>query len=149
MKNSCLLLLLLVNALFGYAQVIKLSQQQRQAITGLINQYSQAREARDTLLLKRILTADVDQLVSTGEWRAGIDEAVQGMMKSSASNPERRTLAVDKIRLVTNNSAIVDCRYEIANSNGDAKKMWSSFIMVENNSVWKISAIRNMLPASR
>ncbi|MDN3655734.1 hypothetical protein QWZ08_08860 [Ferruginibacter paludis] len=149
MKNSCFLFLFLMSGFFVCAQARKLSEQQRQAITGLINQYSQARELRDTLLLTKILTADIDQLVSTGEWRAGIGEAVQGMMRSSANNPEHRTLTVDKIRLVTANSAIVDCRYEIANSNGDPKKMWSSFIVVENKHVWKIAAIRNMLPAVR
>jgi hypothetical protein len=148
MKNSCLLLLLLSNAVAGYAQFAKLTDRQRQSITAVINQYSQARESRDTLLLKKILTTDVDQLVSTGEWRTGMAEAVQGMMKSSATNPERRTLTVDKIRLVTTNSAIVDCRYEIANANGDPKKMWSSFIVVADKNVWKISAIRNMLPAA-
>jgi hypothetical protein len=148
MKNSCLLLLLLANAVAGYAQIAKLTDRQRQSITAVINQYSQARESRDTLLLKKILTTDVDQLVSTGEWRTGMAEAVQGMMKSSATNPERRTLTVDKIRLVTTNSAIVDCRYEIANANGDPKKMWSSFIVVADKNVWKISAIRNMLPAA-
>jgi uncharacterized protein (TIGR02246 family) len=148
MKNSCLLLLLLSNAVAGYAQFAKLTDRQRQSITAVINQYSQARESRDTLLLKKILTTDVDQLVSTGEWRTGMAEAVQGMMKSSATNPERRTLTVDKIRLVTTNSAIVDCRYDIANANGDPKKMWSSFIVVADKNVWKISAIRNMLPAA-
>jgi hypothetical protein len=148
MKNSCLLLLLLSNAVAGYAQFAKLTDRQRQSITAVINQYSQARESRDTLLLKKILTIDVDQLVSTGEWRTGMAEAVQGMMKSSSSNPEHRTLTVDKIRLVTTNSAIVDCRYEIANANGDPKKMWSSFIVVADKGVWKISAIRNMLPAA-
>ncbi|MEO6356551.1 MAG: hypothetical protein ABIU77_22650 [Ferruginibacter sp.] len=148
MKNSCLLLLLLANAVAGYAQIAKLTDRQRQSITAVINQYSQARESRDTLLLKKILTIDVDQLVSTGEWRTGMAEAVQGMMKSSASNPEHRTLTVDKIHLVTTNSAIVDCRYEIANANGDPKKMWSSFIVVADKGVWKISAIRNMLPAA-
>jgi hypothetical protein len=148
MKNSYLLLLLLSNAVAGYAQFAKLTDLQRQSITALINQYSQARESRDTLLLKKILTIDVDQLVSTGEWRTGMAEAVQGMMKSSATNPESRTLTVDKIRLVTTTSAIVDCRYEIANATGDPKKMWSSFIVVADKGAWKISAIRNMLPAA-
>ena len=149
MKNSCFLILFLLNAFFVFAQDAKLSEQQRQSITRLINQYSLARESRDTLLLKKILTTDIDQLVSTGEWRTGLGEAVEGMMKSSATNPERRTLTVDKIRLVTTTSAIVDCLYEIANANGDPKKMWSSFIVVADKGIWKISAIRNMLPASR
>jgi hypothetical protein len=73
--------------------------------------------------------------------------AVEGMMKSSAGNPGTRTLAVDKVRLVTPACAIVDCRYEIAVANENPRKMWSSFIVVMDKGVWKISAIRNMLPA--
>ncbi|MEP6948103.1 MAG: DUF4440 domain-containing protein [Ginsengibacter sp.] len=149
MKNICFLFLLLTIALFGYGQDIKLSERQRKDITALIDQYSLARESRDTVLLKKILTTDIDQLVSTGEWRSGISAAVEGMMKSSTSNPGSRTLTVDKIRLVTPTCAIVDCRYEIANANSDARKMWSSFIMMADNGVWKISAIRNMLPAGK
>jgi hypothetical protein len=38
--------------------------------------------------------------------------------------------------------ALADGRYEI----GD-RKMWTSFVMVREKDGWKISAIRNMLPA--
>lgn len=39
-------------------------------IYDLVDAYSEAREKKDTVLLKKILTTDIDQLVSTGEWRA-------------------------------------------------------------------------------
>lgn len=149
MKSIYFLLLLLISASFGYGQETNLVDSQRKEITMLIAQYSHARESRDTIILKKILAKDVDQLVSTGEWRSGIGSAVEGMMKSSTNNPGSRTLNVDKIRLVTPVCAIVDCRYEIANSNGNPRKMWSSFIVVADKGVWKISAIRNMLPAGR
>lgn len=148
MKNSFLLLLFLAITSFSYAQDNTPSDQQKKDITMLINQYSQARESKDTVLLKKILTADIDQLVSTGEWRQGIAAAVEGMMKSSNNNPGSRTLTVDKMRLLTPGCAVVDCRYEIANANGISRKMWSSFIIVVDKGVWKISGIRNMLPAS-
>ena len=138
----------MTGALFAYAQDSQLNESQRKNITMLIAQYSQAREARDTILLKKILTGDIDQLVSTGEWRSGIRDAVDGMMESSGSNPGTRTLTVDKIRMVTPACAVADCRYEIANANSNPRKMWSSFIVVSDKSVWKISAIRNMLPAN-
>jgi hypothetical protein len=48
------------------------------------------RETRDTILLKKILTTDIDQLVSTGEWRAGIGTAIEDMPRSSASSPRRK-----------------------------------------------------------
>jgi hypothetical protein len=148
MKNICLTLLLVMGTLFTHGQDIKLSESQRRDIATLIDQYSLARESKDTMLLKKVLTADIDQLVSTGEWRSGLRAAIEGMLKSSATNSGSRTLTVDKIRLVTPVCAIVDCRYEIGNSNGDARKMWSSFIVIADKGAWKISAIRNMLPAA-
>lgn len=125
-----------------------LSSKQRVAITELIGNYSEAREKRDTVLLKTILTSDVDQLVSTGEWRDGVASAVKGMQRSSAGNPGTRILVVDKIRLIDAGSALVDCRYEIKNDDGSIRKMWSTFIVVNaKNNTWRIAAIRNMLPA--
>jgi uncharacterized protein (TIGR02246 family) len=150
MKTIALLLILnLTGGFFLYGQDNTPGDSQRKAITFLIDQYSQARETMDTVLLKTILTTDVDQLVSTGEWRNGKSAAVEGMLKSSASSPGTRTLQVDKIRMINPTSAIVDCRYEIQNSDGTIRKMWSSFIVVGDKKTWKISAIRNMLPSGQ
>jgi len=145
-----ILIALLVNLVaitFLYGQDNTVSDNLKKKITSLIDQYSQAREKRDTVLLKSILTPDVDQLVSTGEWRVGINAAVEGMMRSSANSPGTRTLAVEKIRAITSSSAIVDCRYEIKNTDGTARKMWSTFIVIAEKDVWKIISIRNMLPS--
>lgn len=123
------------------------SEEQRRAIQSLIDTYSEAREKQDTVLLKSILTDDIDQLVSNGEWRTGVSAATKGMAKSTATNPGKRTLTVDKIRLTSKTTGIVDCRYEIQNADGTIQKMWSTFIVVLAKKQWKISAIRNMLPA--
>ncbi len=148
MKKITLLLLSHLTCIWVLnAQDIKVNDKQQKAITSLIDQYSEAREKRDTGLLKTILTPDVDQLVSTGEWRAGINAAVEGMMKSSANSPGKRTLHVEKIQTITPSSAIVDCRYEIQNTDGTVRKMWSTFIVIDDKKTWKIMAIRNMLPA--
>jgi hypothetical protein len=149
MKKTALLFLLhLTGFMFLYGQhVIEVDDKQQKAITSLIDQYSLAREKRDTVLLKTILTSDVDQLVSTGEWRLGINAAVEGMMKSSANSPGTRVLHIEKIQMVAASSAIVDCRYEIQNADGTVRKMWSTFIVVADKKTWKIRAIRNMLPA--
>lgn len=113
----------------------------------LINHYSEARENQDTVLLKSILTEDVDQLVSSGEWRTGIREAVDGMLRSSTSNPGTRTLEVEKIRFLSDDIALVDCRYVIKNPSGESRNMWSSFTVVFKKRDWKIAAIRNMNPS--
>ena len=150
MKNIALLLLLnLTSVMFLYGQNGTPDDNQRKAIASLIDQYSEAREKRDTLLLKSILTTDVDQLVSTGEWRNGIGASVEGMLKSSINSPGTRTLNIEKIRMLNPNIAIVDCKYEIQNKDGTMRKMWSTFIVLSDKKEWKISAIRNMLPAAQ
>jgi len=146
-KTTLLLLSHLACIIVLNGQDIKVNDKQQKEITSLIDQYSQAREKRDTALLKTILTPDVDQLVSTGEWRVGINAAVEGMLKSSANSPGTRTLHVEKIQAISPSSAIVDCRYEIQNADGTARKMWSTFIVIADKKAWKIMAIRNMLPA--
>ena len=150
MKNIVLLLSLILKAgLFLYGQNSIPDDRQRQAITSLIDQYSEAREKRDTVLLKTILTMDVDQLVSTGEWRNGIGASLEGMLKSSTNSPGTRTLDIEKIRMLNPKSAIIDCKYVIKNEDGSTRKMWSTFIVLSDNEVWKICAIRNMLPAAQ
>ena len=150
MKKTALLLLShLVCIIVLYGQDVTVNEKQQKAITSLIDQYSQAREKRDTTLLKTILTPGVDQLVSTGEWRIGLNAAVEGMMRSSANSPGKRTLHVEKIQIITPSSAIVDCRYEIQNTDGTVRKMWSTFTVVEDKKTWKITAIRNMEPAKQ
>jgi len=147
MKNIVLLFVLnLAGCLVLYGQENTAESPHQKAIIFLIDQYSKAREQKDTALLKTILTADVDQLVSTGEWRNGIAAAVNGMLKSSATSPGTRTLNIEKIRMLTPNTAVVDCKYEIENKQDTLRKMWSTFIVVADKAVWKISAIRNMLP---
>ena len=125
------------------------NSKQQSEIYALIDLYSKAREKQDTVMLKSILTADVDQLVSSGEWRSGVKASIKGMLQSSGSNAGSRSLTVDKIRFINSGSAIVDARYEIQTLNGATRKMWSTFIVVYAGANWKISAIRNMLPAGQ
>lgn len=127
------------------AQDAKSKSKQEQEIYSLIDKYVQAREKKDTLLLESILSGDIDQLVSTGEWRVGKTASFKGMMSSSTSNPGKRTIKIEKIRLINSDCGIVDAGYEIQNSDGTVRKMWSTFIVVIENGEWKITAIRNML----
>ena len=135
MKN---ILIVTVSILIGtlvHAQEKAPTDKQKKDLTALIDKYSLARENKDTVLLKNILTKDIDQLVSTGEWRDGIQSSVKGMLRSSAATPGTRTLTVEKIKLLSATSAIVDCRYEIRNDDGSPRKMWSTFVVVLTNGI--------------
>lgn len=148
MKNSFLFVLFTFMAMpLIYAQDTLNNSKQRQEIYTLVDTYAQAREKKDTVLLESILAADVDQLVSSGKWRTGKKESTKGMLQSSASNPGTRTLKIEKIRFLDSRSAIADARYQIQNADGTVRKMWSTFIVVYEEDKWKITAIRNMLPA--
>ena len=116
-------------------------------IKKLIDQYASARATKNADELKNILVSEVDQLVSTGEWRRGLDESLSGMMRSSTRRPGSRSLTVENIRLINSGCAIADARYVIDNEDGTQRKMWSTFVTVMQGDNWKIAAIRNMLPA--
>jgi uncharacterized protein (TIGR02246 family) len=144
MKTTLLFLFLLPT--LAFSQIKPGQKEDAVRIHQLIDQYSEAREKQDTVLLKSILTEDVDQLVSSGEWRTGIREAVDGMLRSSNANPGVRKLHVEKIKFLNDEAALVDCRYIITNTAGNEQNMWSSFVVVFHKRNWKISAIRNMRP---
>lgn len=128
------------------AQNIETSSSQQQEIYLLIKQYNQAREDQDVIELKKILTTDVDQLVSSGEWRRGIESSVNGMLRSSNRNRGKRTITIEQVRFLNVNVAIVDTRYTIELEDNNVRNLWSTFIVVRQNDEWKISAIRNMSP---
>ena len=75
--------------------------------------------------------------------------SVSGMLRSSESNPGTRKLIVEKVRLITSTSGIVDAQYEIQNTDGSTRKMWSTFVVVNIKNMLKITAIRNMLPTGQ
>ncbi len=118
------------------------------AIRDVVARYVEARETRDAGALAALFTADADQLVSSGEWRRGRDAVVKGGLASSARNSGSRTIAIESVRLVTEDVAIADGRYEIAGEGGGApRRMWTTFVMQRTQAGWRISAIRNMRPS--
>lgn len=150
MKTSLLLLALtLVVPGVVVAQGVRITEQQEKDIRGLVDTYSAARESQDRTLLESILTADIDQLVSSGEWRRGKEGSMQGMGRSSEANPGTRTLTVEHVRLLSPGVALADARYDIRSPQGVTRNMWSTFVVVNSDGKWRISAIRNMLPASQ
>ena len=147
-----LFLFILINltlSCFANSQNTVDNSKQKKEIYSLIDKYVEARENRDTVLLKSILSPDIDQLVSTGERRYGIEGAMKGMLQSSKSKPGTRTIKIEKIRFLNAETGIVDARYEIRNVDSTTRKMWSTFIVFYTVDMWKITAIRNMLPTGQ
>jgi uncharacterized protein (TIGR02246 family) len=146
--NFLLIALTMITPGLAVAQGSILKDQQRQQIHALIDAYSKARAEQDTALMESILTGDIDQLTSSGEWRRGKAASMQGMGRSSASTPGTRVLKVESVRLLSPESGIVDARYDIQAPDGTTRNMWSTFMVVHSGGTWRISAIRNMFPTN-
>jgi uncharacterized protein (TIGR02246 family) len=114
------------------------------AIRALVQKYMDARESQDAAAVGSLFTADADQLVSSGEWRKGREELVKGTLASSRNATGKRTIKLTSIRYVAPGVALADGPYELG-----ARKMWTCFLLIKDAGAWKISAIRNMLPAAQ
>lgn len=130
-----------------FAATLAAQSSDREApIIQIVADYNAARDKQDPKAIEKLFTDDADQLVSSGVWRRGVDTLVKGMLASSSGNPGERTLTVETVRFPTAEVALADARYEIAGADG-VRKMWSTFLVVKTADGWRISAIRNMLPA--
>jgi uncharacterized protein (TIGR02246 family) len=119
------------------------------AVRDLVARYVDAREHRDAKAIEALFTPDADQLVSSGEWRKGLEAVVRGTMASSEATGGHRTITVESIRLLSRDAAIADGRYDIAGlEGGQTRHMWTSIICARTPEGWRIAAIRNMLPAT-
>jgi uncharacterized protein (TIGR02246 family) len=118
------------------------------AIREVVSKYVDARERVDPKAVEELFTSDADQLVSSGEWRKGRDAVVRGTMESSRNTGGKRTITVESVRMLTPDVAIADGRYELTGLAGGAtRSMWTTLVLKRTEKGWRISAIRNMLPA--
>jgi|tagenome__1003787_1003787.scaffolds.fasta_scaffold20943838_3 uncharacterized protein (TIGR02246 family) len=117
-------------------------------IREIVQKYMDARDRQDTQALEALFTADADQLVSSGEWRKGRDAVVRGTLASSRNTRGQRTITVESIRFLSKDVAVADGRYELTGlTGGEARKMWTTLLVIQTPDGWRITAIRNMLPA--
>ena len=140
--------LLLAGAALAAAQVQAAHPRDEAAVRELVARYVDARDHTDPKAVAALFTKDADQLVSTGEWRKGLDQVVRGTVASSQASSGKRTITVESVRLLADGVAIADGRYEIAGANGAPdRRMWTTLVVVRTPDGWRIAAIRNMLPA--
>ena len=119
------------------------------AIRAVVGKYVEARERIDPQAVEQLFTSDADQLVSSGEWRKGREAVVRGTMASSGNTGGKRTITVESVRFITPEVAIADGRYELTGLAGGAtRSMWTTLVLKRTGKNWRITAIRNMLPAA-
>lgn len=123
------------------------SRRNEQAIRGVVADYISARNRQDAEAVRKLFTPDADQLVSTGEWRKGLDDLIRGTSASSRKEAGTSSIAIENIRFLDSLVAIADGRYRTTSLNGAGREMWTTIIVKYVKPDWRIAAIRNMLPA--
>lgn len=140
---------LLVLTFFGGTVPAQVSSDRNeQAVRSVVAEYMRARNDKDAEAVRRLFTPDADQLVSTGEWRKGIADLVRGTSASSRKEASKSSITVEDVRFVDSDVAIVDGRYRTVSLNGAGRDMWTTIVLKRVGDDWRITAIRNMLPAA-
>jgi len=115
------------------------------AVRDIVRRYTEARELSDPKAIEALFTADADQYTTSGEWRRGMSQMVKGMLETSARNPGARVITIAAVRFLTPDVAIVDGEYKTGT---DARLVWTTLTVKRDGRVWKIAAIRNILPTA-
>lgn len=145
MRNMTLLIILLA-ATFSHLAFSQNGADET-AIRELIAQYLDIRAQNDEQALLAILTADADQLTTSGILRTGRNGVSRGSLASSRNNSGNRSISVDSIRFIKPDVAIVNGRYNILErDNAPDSHYLTTFVVLVEDGRWKISAIRNMQP---
>jgi uncharacterized protein (TIGR02246 family) len=130
------------------AQSTGSSSADESAVRSVVAKYVNARELRNAAAIEALFIADADQHTTSGEWRRGRAQLVQGTLESSKRNPGRRTIQVAAVRFITADVALADGPYEI-DSGGTIRKMWTTIMLKRERDGWRIAAIRNMVPTAQ
>jgi uncharacterized protein (TIGR02246 family) len=119
------------------------------AIRGVVQAFVDTRDANDAAGLAALLTADVDQKLTSGRVRVGRDAVVEGSLETTQSTGGRRTIEIDSIRFVTPDVALADGRYDsVGRADGSDLRMLTSLVLERERDGWKIAAIRNMVASA-
>lgn len=120
------------------------------AIRAVVEAFIATRERNDAAGLTALLTEDVDQQQTSGNVRRGRETVVTGTMQTQQSTGGRRTIAIEALRFIAPDVALVDGRYDsVGRADGSDRRMLTSMVLRREAGAWKIAAIRNMLPSTQ
>lgn len=125
------------------------SEADEAAIRAVVQAFLDTRERNDAAALAKLMTEDVDQQQTSGNVRRGRDAVVSGSLATQRSTGGKRTITLESIRLIGSDVALADGRYDsVGRADGTDRHMRTSMVLRREGGVWKIAAIRNMLPTA-
>jgi uncharacterized protein (TIGR02246 family) len=118
-----------------------------EAIRAVVQAFIDTREDNDAAGLEALLTADVDQMLTSAGVRSGRDAVVGGSVSTTQSTGGTRTISLETVRFITDDVAIADGPYlSLGRADGSDLRMHTSMVLKREDGTWKIAAIRNMVP---
>ena len=113
-------------------------------IRHITQEYIDTRDNGDEAGLRALLTVDIDQRLTSGRLRAGIDAVVSGSLDSTRGSGGKRVIALETIRFLGADVAIADGSYDsLGRNDGTDLHMRTTMIFRLINGQWRIAAIRN------
>jgi uncharacterized protein (TIGR02246 family) len=114
------------------------------AIRHVTNEFILRRENNDEAGLRALLTANVDQRLTSGRMRSGRDAVVSGALESTRRTGGKRSIKLESIRFLGADVAIADGSYNSTGRNdGTDLHMQTTMIYVRVDGEWRIDTIRN------
>jgi uncharacterized protein (TIGR02246 family) len=136
-----------MTCLLGMSSHAQTRDADEDAIRKVVDGFIATRDANDARGLAALVTADVDQQVTSGELRVGRRAVVDDSIATTNRTGGERTITVETIRFVSDTVAIVDGAYDIVGRlDGDDRHYRTTMIMRLEDGAWRIAAIRNMQP---
>jgi hypothetical protein len=146
MRNRLKLLFLMLIA----ADVVAVAQDapDRSADEATIRQVTQEyilrRDDNDEAGLRALLSANVDQRLTSGRMRSGREVVVSGSLQSTQNSGGKRVITLESIRFLGANVAIANGTYDsLGRSDGTDLHMQTTIVFWRVDGEWLIDAIRN------
>ena len=114
------------------------------AIRHVTKEFILRRENNDEAGLRALLTANVDQRLTSGRMRSGRDAVVSGALESTQRTGGKRSIKLESIRFLGADVAIANGSYDSTGRNdGTDLHMQTTMVYVRVDGEWRIDTIRN------
>lgn len=146
MRNRLGLLvsLLVMTNLAALAQDAPDRSADEMAIRQVTQQYILRRDNGDEAGLRALLTADVDQRLTSGRMRLGREAVVSGSLDSTRNSGGKRVISLESIRFLGADVAIANGLYDsLGRADGTDLHMLTTIVFWRIDGEWHIDAIRN------
>ena len=146
MQNSLrfLLFMLVAAGIAANAQDAPDRSGDEAAIRQVTQDYILRRDEGDETGLRALLTENVDQRLTSGRMRIGLEEVVSGSLGSTQNSGGKRVITLKEIRFLGDDVAIANGNYDsLGRADGTDLYMRTTIVFWRSDGKWRIDAIRN------